>query len=216
MPKLLTSESPRINCWIKFSHAYTDLQTVEPLNAERCLPRNEWFPRGELVIDYKCGTRHFTGSWYEDAAFFPLLQTPDFCFPLPGFLPVFLPVKHFHNFFLHFGEEKTCSVMLCPVSDRWTEKRRRGRRTLKRRKGRFATSASSFSLSITGVARASVTIARLTNVGPEMILFSFFKTHQNAENNVSERPSHPPQFWGLDFYQGLDFPSLSCLAPNSE
>lgn len=49
-----------------------------------------------------------------------------------------------------------------------------------------------FFLSITGVAQASGTIVLLTNVGPEMILFSFLKTLQNAENNVSERQSRPP------------------------
>lgn len=182
MPKLLTSESPRVNCWIKFSHADTDLQTVEPLNAERCLPRNEWFPRGELVIDCRCDTRHFTGSRYEDAAFFPLLQTPDFCVS-PSLLNIFTP---FSPILVKKKPVLAHRVADEPRSDEEKEKHSSDERDVLQHLPRR------FFLSITGVAQASGTIVLLTNVGPEMILFSFLKTLQNAENNVSERQSRPP------------------------
>ena len=140
MPKLLTSESPRINCWMKFSHADTDLQTVELLNAERCLPRDEWFPHRELVLDYRSDTRHFTGCKYEDALFFP--PPANFSLPSWGFC---LFITHFHFFLPILVKKKPVleqSVLWCCALRATDEPRGdEEKETLKRRKGRFVTSA---------------------------------------------------------------------------
>lgn len=114
--------------------------------------------------------------------FFPLLQTPDFCVS-PSLLNIFTP---FSPILVKKKPVLAHRVADEPRSDEEKEKHSSDERDVLQHLPRR------FFLSITGVALASGTIVLLTNVGPEMILFSFFKTHQNAENNVSERQSRPP------------------------
>lgn len=122
--------------------------------------------------------------------FFPSCKLPIFTSLSRGFSLCFSQfIKNFHTFSPILVKKKPVlahRVADEPRSDEEKEKHSSDERDVLQHLPRR------FFLSITGVALASGTIALLTNVGPEMILFSFFKTHQNAENNVSERQSRPP------------------------
>lgn len=75
-----------------------------------------------------------------------------------------------------------------------------------------------FFLSITGVAQASGTIALLTNVGPEMILFFYSSKLTRMQKTTSLKDSHVlHSFEVLTSTEVLTFPVFCCsLAPNSE